>query len=409
MGQKATAENRPKGVYQGISRLLLYCRLMLNNPYGIDKDGRLVVSSWQQVLQTVVSLLICALLLFLAYFGWGRFSLQNPYITLKVLRNLVHAVFWLTYMIESKRQNGSMTRIFERIKTIEDRVAPQEKQLRKFSRKVWSWILVSFGLCAGFTALRLCHVGRDLVEILCAVTDIILIGSPLLWDMPLWMLLTLCVYYIDYVNSELGKTFTEQAFVVSSVSALGPPETDKLDKTRRLSSLRDLFRKIDDLKNEVNDLFANRIWICVLSAFIEIVHFFFFNITLIRYWSVASGSISLSGFTLFNFWKVVNALRLFEVVIVCSRLAEKGQSTSIVVHELFAETVDDQAKNELAIFSLELLHIDVGVSGNGFFTVDYSLLSAVASAAVMYTIVLFQFEFPGYSEDIRPVEDMYDF
>lgn len=33
---------------------------------------------------------------------------------------------------------------------------------------------------------------------------------------------------------------------------------------------------------------------------------------------------------------------------------------------------------QLAIFSLELLHVDVGVTGNGFFTVDYSLLSTVS-------------------------------
>lgn len=121
----------------------------------------------------------------------------------------------------------------------------------------------------------------------------------------------------------------------------------KPDKIRKLTSLRDLFRKVDDLKNDVNDLFGNRIWLCVLSAFIEIVHFFFFSITLVRYWGIASGNVSLLGFALFNSWKILNAIRLVEVVVVSSKLAEKGQSTSIVVHELFAETVGDQARNEV--------------------------------------------------------------
>lgn len=215
MERKVRPEKRPQGLYQGMSRLLFFCQLMLSVPYEIDGDRKLVVNSLQQALQVTVAVLLCALVLCVAHFGPNRFTLQNPYSTLKALRNFMHTAIWLTYLIESKRQNSSLARIFERIRTIEDRVRVPEKQVRNFSRRVWRWIVVASCLCVGFAALRLYNIRSGLVELLSAAVNIFIAVFPLLWDMPLWMLLTLCVHYVDYVNSKLKSTFTEQVFVVS--------------------------------------------------------------------------------------------------------------------------------------------------------------------------------------------------
>ncbi|RLZ02140.1 Gustatory receptor 4 [Cephus cinctus] len=75
-----------------------------------------------------------------------------------------------------------------------------------------------------------------------------------------------------------------------------------------------------------------------------------------------------------------------------TKTATEAKRTSGVVHKLLDSALSREAKIELKQFSLQLLHKNVSFSAFEFFTLDFTLLHSILSAAATYLIILLQFQ-----------------
>ncbi|XP_018058030.1 PREDICTED: uncharacterized protein LOC108693539 [Atta colombica] len=84
-------------------------------------------------------------------------------------------------------------------------------------------------------------------------------------------------------------------------------------------------------------------------------------------------------------------IKILLIVWACETGKAQAQQISISIHDVFNVTTDKKIKDELQIFSLQVLHCD-NIFSAKCFTIDAKLLTAVVGSVSMYLIILFQFK-----------------
>ncbi|CAH0393555.1 unnamed protein product [Bemisia tabaci] len=75
-----------------------------------------------------------------------------------------------------------------------------------------------------------------------------------------------------------------------------------------------------------------------------------------------------------------------------SAVCMQANSTARIIHQLLLSNVRDKVKNELQLFSLQLIHEKVNFTACGFFPLDLSVLFNTISSVVTYLIILIQLQ-----------------
>ncbi|XP_023717531.1 putative gustatory receptor 28a isoform X3 [Cryptotermes secundus] len=70
----------------------------------------------------------------------------------------------------------------------------------------------------------------------------------------------------------------------------------------------------------------------------------------------------------------------------------RANRTAVLVHKLLNKTKDPGLKEELQLFSLQLLHRKVHFTAFGFFPLDFTLLYSITGAVTTYLVILIQFQ-----------------
>ncbi|EEB13498.1 Gustatory receptor PhGr6 [Pediculus humanus corporis] len=84
--------------------------------------------------------------------------------------------------------------------------------------------------------------------------------------------------------------------------------------------------------------------------------------------------------------------QFFGIVIVSVLSVQEAEKTANYLHELFIDNDDVDVKEEIEIFSLQLLHRKVEFNACGFFKLDFTLLYSMVGAVTTYIIILMQFQ-----------------
>lgn len=112
--------------------------------------------------------------------------------------------------------------------------------------------------------------------------------------------------------------------------------------------LRYLYGKIDDMKEEANDIYSVHILLTIASIFIEIVFFVFVNITIFQYWNdLDEDSLPLLKFQQIAMWTLAQVLKLVIVVLICHSMTEKAKKTGVILHRIYHSTKDPDVRNEV--------------------------------------------------------------
>ncbi|XP_021920102.1 putative gustatory receptor 28a isoform X3 [Zootermopsis nevadensis] len=85
-------------------------------------------------------------------------------------------------------------------------------------------------------------------------------------------------------------------------------------------------------------------------------------------------------------------LKLGGIVWACASTAREANRTAVLVHKLLSKTRDPGVKEELQLFSLQLLHRKVQFTACGFFPLDFTLLYSIIGAVTTYLVILIQFQ-----------------
>lgn len=138
-----------------------------------------------------------------------------------------------------------------------------------------------------------------------------------------------------------------------------------------------IFRKVHsslcEIKEYLNSSFSLQLLTSVAQAFVMITANLYMLFTTLSN-TEKNGA---SDLTYPIVWSLSHITELIFIVVTCTKTSKQANQTAVVVHKLLAKDCESDIRNQLKLFSIQLLHRKISFTACGFFTLDMTLLQAV--------------------------------
>ncbi|KAL0270705.1 UNVERIFIED_CONTAM: hypothetical protein PYX00_008015 [Menopon gallinae] len=160
------------------------------------------------------------------------------------------------------------------------------------------------------------------------------------------------------------------------------PTLSRSGNYRKIRLLAEADKLIKDFNAILEFMYSIFILLSCVVSLTELIHafiYFFVN-------SDTSNNEFLA--TVLFIFSLVAQMSLFTVG--ATSAVREAQKTAHIINDLFVQSNDNKAKEEVEILSLQLLHRRLEFTACGFFKLDYSLLHGMGGAVVSYVLILIQ-------------------
>ncbi|XP_049786331.1 putative gustatory receptor 2a [Schistocerca cancellata] len=175
-----------------------------------------------------------------------------------------------------------------------------------------------------------------------------------------------------------------------------PTEHRNADDSGEVHLLRQVHGQLFDTAGLVNEAFGLPILSTVAAHFIHCVSLL--NLTLalkLQYQPIPPSQVDLLMLNLLS-WVVLHVSCVLAVTWCCSSAVAEARRTAVLVHKALlpiagAGAAGAQLRDQLQLFSQQLLHHRLGFTAAGVFTVDLTILLSMAGAITTYLVIYLQF------------------
>ncbi|KYQ56198.1 Putative gustatory receptor 28b, partial [Trachymyrmex zeteki] len=166
----------------------------------------------------------------------------------------------------------------------------------------------------------------------------------------------------------------------------------------KLKALKKQHLMISDTVQMLNMIFSLHLLASIAVSFKQIIFYLYFNVI---QWQ---NGISLNRDRIYNAYfisfLIYYFIRLILIVWACETGKNEAIKISIIIHDVLNSTRDVQIKNELNLFSLQILHCDNTFSAKGF-NINAALVTEMVYGITTYLLVLIQFLIIAHSCDSK--------
>ncbi|XP_069698463.1 putative gustatory receptor 28a [Periplaneta americana] len=159
----------------------------------------------------------------------------------------------------------------------------------------------------------------------------------------------------------------------------------------KVVALRDIQDSLCATSEALNSAYSFLLLYTSAKTFICLTHSLYF-ILLSLFMNSTEGSCGHVSHYAYYMWFLHYALKLVWLVYYSSSTIYQANRTAILVHKLLAKIRDSDIREELRLFSLQLLHRKVQFTACGFFPLDFTLLYSIVGAVTTYLVILIQFQ-----------------
>ncbi|XP_012532805.3 putative gustatory receptor 28a [Monomorium pharaonis] len=165
----------------------------------------------------------------------------------------------------------------------------------------------------------------------------------------------------------------------------------------KLKALKKQHLMVSDTVQMLNTIFSLQLVATIVLSFAEITFNLYFYIVLIM---------SKEKQELWN-WVFIMCIVYYTIKIVlivwaCDSGKDQAAKIGITVHDLLNSTNDKQIKDELELFSMQILHRENVFAAKGL-TIDAMLLTAMVGSITTYLLILIQFLVTSHSCDKKAI------
>ncbi|XP_011880416.1 PREDICTED: uncharacterized protein LOC105568946 [Vollenhovia emeryi] len=367
------------------------CRILGIFPYKIN-DSNLEASGSLYILSTVVICIFCVYGIFIFY-ELDSFGIMMSVGVPKSLERysfytLSSFVVIVTYVSRNPR-----LLLLQTVLDISSKLPPESYQ--KLSRLIH--IKDIFGVFAMIILAIICIVKFSLYSILLTIFATYL--SLLLFEMDMLYMNCVCVLKICFkkINDNLEKV---QELVMSDKPHLLRRIYHEQRNPFLLMKLKTLKKQhliVSDTVQMLNKIFSLQLIVTIVISFSEITFNLYFYIVLF----MAKGEQEFL-YAFFMMSVIYYAIKIVLIVWACDSGKDQAAKIGITVHDLLNSTSDKQIKDELQLFSMQILHRENVFSAKGL-TVDATLLTAMVGSITTYLLILIQFLVTTHSCDRKAI------
>ncbi|XP_023288956.1 gustatory receptor 23a-like [Orussus abietinus] len=156
-----------------------------------------------------------------------------------------------------------------------------------------------------------------------------------------------------------------------------------------LQVLKKSYQDVSDAVRDLNDAFCLQNVASIVLTFAEITFSLYFYILKV----LGVKEINLEKQIWYSYFIMsvgYYAAKIAFTVWTCEITKDQALKTGILVHDVILCTSDDRTKEEMQLFSLQLLHRDNSFTAKGL-SLDATLLSAIVGGITTYLLILIQF------------------
>ncbi|XP_070501511.1 putative gustatory receptor 2a [Chironomus tepperi] len=208
------------------------------------------------------------------------------------------------------------------------------------------------------------------------------------------------MFYVDLINEKLksmnqklndmiSRNHDKMAFILFS------HKLQKFDvQEKKISSslyeqiitLKQIYGKIFDVSNLINDVFGWSLLFVVTQYFIEF--------TSNGYWLfLALENLLEHSFAIQSLCSIFPiAILLTTMANSCFNCSENAQQLGVLIHKIERDINSDLQNALIREFSLQLIHEPITITANGFFSINFTLIGGMAASTVTYLVILIQFQ-----------------
>ncbi|KAG5678830.1 hypothetical protein PVAND_008464 [Polypedilum vanderplanki] len=209
------------------------------------------------------------------------------------------------------------------------------------------------------------------------------------------------MFYVDLIKSKLHLMNTKLSDIINRnddkmAFILFADKLQKRDKKRiengtlsfydQIMTLKQIYGKIFDVCNLINDCFGWSLLFIVTQFFIEFTsngYWLFLALEKVLEDSIATQSVcSMLPITIL----------LTTMAYSCFQCSAKAQQTGVLIHKIERDINNDLQNALIREFSLQLIHEPIEISANGFFSINFTLIGGMSASTVTYLVILIQFQ-----------------
>ncbi|XP_014611281.1 PREDICTED: putative gustatory receptor 23a, isoform B [Polistes canadensis] len=156
-----------------------------------------------------------------------------------------------------------------------------------------------------------------------------------------------------------------------------------------LKAIKKRHQQVSDILQQMNTIFGSQIIITSLMTFAEVTFSLYFYI--LR--TVDKKEVSLEKqiwYAYFITSVAYYSIKLSLIAWACETAKNQAAEVGSRIHEVVINTTDKDIKNELQLFSLQVLHRDNTFTSKGL-TMDANLLTTIVGSITTYLLILIQF------------------
>ncbi|XP_011880413.1 PREDICTED: uncharacterized protein LOC105568944 isoform X1 [Vollenhovia emeryi] len=274
-------------------------------------------------------------------------------------------------------------RLLQTVMQISSRLSPESYQ--KLSRLIHSKdIFGSFCLMCAYFRFH-SNLGTNSLDMI-----VFLYTDLLLFTMDMLYINCVCILkacYKDINNSLLHI----QEFIINkelSVTISHYEQNNSL-LIMKIKSLQKQYLIINETVHKLNIIFSLQLLATIVVGFIEIVFGLYYYFNVIQWYDKVKNS-NKQVTNMFLLDATYHITKSMFIVWACETGKNQDQKIRTTIHDVLNSSRDEQIKNELQLFSLQILH-----GGNTFstkaFNVDATFLTAMVGTITTHMLIVLQF------------------
>ncbi|XP_018058033.1 PREDICTED: putative gustatory receptor 28b [Atta colombica] len=203
------------------------------------------------------------------------------------------------------------------------------------------------------------------------------------------MLYINCVCVLKACFKEINDNLKNlRELVINNISRWSYNEQRYPFLLKKLKALKKQHLMISDTVKMLNMIFSLHLLATIALSFKQIIFYVYFDVI---QWQ---NGISLNQDRIYNSYFISIIIYYFTRFVLIVWACETGKNEAIkigtTIHDILNSIRDVQIKDELNLFSLQILHCDNTFSTKGL-TVDASLFTVMVSSISTYLLILIQF------------------
>lgn len=268
---------------------------------------------------------------------------QNPYMILGVLRILSYYLYSVASVVHVNTQHKKILKVINGIKELDEILPLPEMQLKHFV-----FLFISQAIYGYFVSL--------LYNLFVAVANHGVKRYTPLFGLALLLPETNNVYfltfvmfigfYLDLIHLKL-KELQEEDDGLKKIKTVSSFQTESASKAELIEKFRILYGEINDMKEDVNDIYSVHVLMRMASMFIDLVFKIFVNTVIFKFGRPDLEILPKVKYMQIFVGTAVILLKTVMTIIICHNTAEKGKQMGVTVHRLFEGVKDVGIREEV--------------------------------------------------------------